>query len=50
MGLNPMKNQMGIECDNCGVCISACNEAALGYAFGLPLPRPVSAKPCEGNA
>jgi ferredoxin-type protein NapH len=36
MGLNPMKNQMGIECDNCGVCISACDDAALEYAIDPP--------------
>jgi ferredoxin-type protein NapH len=31
MGLNPMKNEMGVECDNCGVCISSCEDDALGY-------------------
>ena len=35
MGLNPMKNQMGSDCDNCGVCISACNDDALTYRLGL---------------
>ncbi len=35
IGLNPMKNQMGIECDNCGACISSCNDAALGYGLGV---------------
>jgi len=35
MGLNPMKDQMGIECDSCGVCISACNDQALDYALPL---------------
>jgi NapH/MauN family ferredoxin-type protein len=33
MGLNPMKNEMGMECDNCGVCISSCNDDALGYGI-----------------
>jgi ferredoxin-type protein NapH len=33
MGLNPMKNQMGMECDNCGVCLSACDDNALHYAL-----------------
>jgi ferredoxin-type protein NapH len=35
MGLNPMKNQMGIECDNCGACISSCHDDALTYGLGL---------------
>lgn len=35
MGLNPMKDKMGIECDNCGVCISACNDQALEYTLHL---------------
>lgn len=33
MGLNPMKNRMGIECDNCGECLSHCHDDALAYAF-----------------
>ena len=33
MGLNPMKNEMGMECDNCGVCISSCEDEALGYGM-----------------
>ncbi|MFQ5665965.1 MAG: 4Fe-4S binding protein [Candidatus Binatia bacterium] len=37
MGLNPMKNRMGMECDNCGVCISACDQSALDYGFAAPL-------------
>ncbi len=36
MGLNPMKGQMGIECDNCGVCITACGDDALDYGFAMP--------------
>ncbi len=36
MGLNPMKNEMGMECDSCGVCISSCNDDALGYAIAGP--------------
>ncbi len=37
MGLNPMKNEMGMECDSCGVCISSCNDDALDYGFETPL-------------
>jgi len=37
MGLNPMKNAMGAECDNCGVCISTCNDDALSYGIESPL-------------
>lgn len=29
MGLNPMKDSMGIECDNCWACVSSCGEDAL---------------------
>ena len=36
MGLNPMKDQMGMECDNCGVCMSACDDAALAYGLAGP--------------
>lgn len=35
MGLNPMKNEMGAECDNCGECISSCHDDALKYAITL---------------
>jgi len=31
VGLNPMENRMGIDCDSCGVCISSCHDDALGY-------------------
>ena len=33
MGLNPMNNQMGMDCDNCGACISSCHDDALRYTF-----------------
>ena len=33
VGLNPMRNKMGIECDNCGMCVSHCNDDALAYGF-----------------
>jgi NapH/MauN family ferredoxin-type protein len=39
MGLNPMKNAMGIECDSCGECISSCNDDALAYGTESPLWR-----------
>ena len=35
MGLNPMKAEMGPECDNCGACISSCNDDALAYRVGF---------------
>lgn len=35
MGLNPMNNQMGMECDSCGECISSCDDDALKYAFDM---------------
>jgi len=40
MGLNPMKNQMGMDCDNCGECITSCSDDAIGYALVNPLRRP----------
>lgn len=33
IGLNPMLNKMGVECDNCGECISSCHDDALKYAI-----------------
>lgn len=33
MGLNPMNNAMGMECDNCGLCISSCHDDALTYGI-----------------
>ena len=38
VGLNPMRDKMGIECDNCGVCISHCNDNALAYGL-WPAPK-----------
>jgi len=35
MGLNPMRDEMGMECDNCGSCISSCNDDALAYGLRL---------------
>ncbi len=36
-GLNPMKNQMGMECDNCGECVASCGDDALAFGFDGPL-------------
>lgn len=33
MGLAPMQDVMGPECDNCGLCISSCNDDALNYTL-----------------
>jgi len=41
MGLNPMNNKMGAECDNCGECISHCDDKALAYGFAFSLAEPV---------
>ncbi len=36
-GLNPMQNKAGIECNNCGDCIDACQEkGVIGYKFRWP--------------
>lgn len=31
LGLKPMQDAMGPECDNCGLCISNCADDAIGY-------------------
>ncbi|MDF1665030.1 MAG: 4Fe-4S binding protein [Planctomycetota bacterium] len=36
MGLAPMRDEMGIECDNCGVCLSVCGDDALHYRVTKP--------------
>ncbi len=38
MGLNPMRDMTGIECDNCALCISHCQPKALSFTFGLSDP------------
>jgi ferredoxin-type protein NapH len=38
MGLNPMTDKTGMECDNCGDCIKSCGDHALG--FHLPGWKP----------
>ncbi|RMF70945.1 MAG: 4Fe-4S binding protein [Planctomycetota bacterium] len=35
-GINPITQSDSIECDNCGVCIRHCDDAALFYTIGLP--------------
>jgi ferredoxin-type protein NapH len=39
LGLKPMQNEMGIECDNCGLCISNCGDDALDYTIQVRAPR-----------
>jgi ferredoxin-type protein NapH len=34
MGLNPMQDKMGVECDNCLACVSSCSEKALSLTIG----------------
>ena len=35
MGLHPMIDQLGVECDNCFECNAACSEAALPIKIGF---------------
>lgn len=35
MGLNPMTDMTGTECDNCGACVTSCNDDALDFAFSM---------------
>lgn len=35
LGLKPMQDEMGLECDNCGLCISSCCDDAIDYAIQL---------------
>lgn len=46
-GLNPMKNQMGLECDSCGECIASCGDDALGYGLEGPLVELLRRRPPE---
>jgi len=39
MGLDPMHSRMGIDCDNCGACISSCGDGALAYGIEMPAAR-----------
>jgi ferredoxin-type protein NapH len=47
VGLNPMNNEMGMECDNCGECISSCHDDALKFA--LPLRKSARTMATESN-
>ncbi len=33
--LHPMSRQLGMDCDQCGQCIDACDPGALAYRFAL---------------
>lgn len=35
LGLNPLKDGAGIECDNCGICISECSQKKLHYGLRI---------------
>ncbi len=35
LGLRPMHDEMGPECDNCGLCISSCGDDAIAYALDV---------------
>jgi len=39
-GINPITQSESIECDNCGVCLKHCGDAALYLTIGLPKKRP----------
>lgn len=42
-GLDPMNDSIGIECDNCGRCISYCDDKALDYVVRIkPEKQPPS--------
>jgi ferredoxin-type protein NapH len=34
LGLDPTRDSTGLECDNCGKCISVCGSKALSYRWG----------------
>jgi ferredoxin-type protein NapH len=40
MGLDPMHDAMGVDCDNCGVCIASCPEGSLSIRAGVRAARP----------
>lgn len=43
MGLAPMNDAMGMECDSCGLCIRSCGDDAL--RFGLTQRRDLQERP-----
>jgi ferredoxin-type protein NapH len=44
MGLNPVEDVEGIECDNCAACIRHCPQRSLGFTLNLPKIKSASAK------
>ena len=43
MGLNPMQDKMGIECDNCLVCMTNCSKDALSLKISVrEKPGPIN--------
>ena len=50
MGLNPVADSTGIECDNCGACLPPCPEKALHYGLSRPRLRAASRQKCRGKA
>lgn len=43
MGLNPMRDWTGVECDNCALCVTYCEPRALSFKFGVKDPQPAGA-------
>lgn len=54
MGLNPMRDLTGAECDNCMECITSCPDGALTLTLGTrdrgPLPAAAPAAPAAASA
>ncbi len=44
LGLKPMQDRFGPECDNCGLCISNCADDAIGFTLRLRERKPVGVK------
>ncbi len=44
LGLKPMQDRFGPECDNCGLCISNCADDAIGFTLRLRERPPASVK------
>ena len=49
LALLPMRDLTGHECDNCGLCISHCEDQALGYALRLKPENPPPSDAEEGG-
>lgn len=39
MGLNPMRDRMGMECDSCGLCMAQCEPGALKVSLENPFEK-----------